>query len=146
VVGGVEVGVVGELRPSVSTHYDVPGRVSLFEIDADLVLNTVGQKPHEATALSVFPAATQDLSLVVGASIPAEVLRATLAEGMGELVEDLHLVDDYRGEGIPEGHRSLTFSLRFRSADRTLTQAEATEAKEAGVALAKTRHGAVLRG
>lgn len=146
VVGGVEVGTVGELRPSVSAHYDLPGRVSLFEIDADLVLRTVGQTPHEATALSVFPAATQDLSLVVDASLPAETLRMTLAEGMGELVEDLHLVDDYRGDGIPEGHRSLTFSLRFRSVDRTLTQAEATEAKEAGVALAKSRHGAVLRG
>jgi phenylalanyl-tRNA synthetase beta chain len=46
---------------------------------------------------------------------------------------------------VPEGSKSLTFALRFRAHDRTLTAAEATEAKLAGVALAASRHGATLR-
>jgi phenylalanyl-tRNA synthetase beta chain len=66
-------------------------------------------------------------------------------EGIGELLESLDVVDDYRGDGVAPGMKSLTFALRFRAADRTLTQAEATEAKEAGVALAASRHGATLR-
>jgi phenylalanyl-tRNA synthetase beta chain len=53
-----------------------------------------------------------------------------------ELLESLTVVDDYRGDGVPEGHKSLTFALGSVRPDRTLTQAEATEAKEAGVALA----------
>ena len=145
VVEGVDVGRVGELLPSLARERDLPGRVSVFELDADAILDAVGLEPHDAHALSVFPAATQDVSLVVDATLPAGELRQTLVEGMGELLESLQVVDDYRGDGVAEGHKSLTFALRFRAADRTLTQAEATEAKEAGVALAASRHSATLR-
>ena len=55
------------------------------------------------------------------------------------------LVDDYRGTGIEAGQKSLTFALRFRAPDRTLTAAEASDAKLAGVQLAAARHGAHLR-
>ena len=145
VVAGVDVGRVGELLPSLARERDLPGRVSVFELDADAILDAVGLEPHDAHALSVFPAATQDVSLVVDAALPAAELSQTLVEGMGELLESLQVVDDYRGDGVAEGQKSLTFALRFRAADRTLTQAEATEAKEAGVALAASRHSASLR-
>jgi phenylalanyl-tRNA synthetase beta chain len=145
VVAGVDVGRVGELLPSLATERDLPGRVSVFELDADAILDAIGMEPHDAHALSIFPAATQDVSLVVDATLPAGTLRDTLVEGMGGLLESLHVVDDYRGDGVPEGQKSLTFALRFRAPDRTLTQAEATEAKEAGVALATSRHSATLR-
>jgi phenylalanyl-tRNA synthetase beta chain len=144
-VRGVDVGIVGELLPSVARERDIPSRVSVFDIDGDRVLATLGETPHEAHPLSVFPAATQDVSLVVDVSLSASDVRATLTEGVGELLESLTVVDDYRGDGVPDGHKSLTFALRFRAADRTLTQAEATEAKDAGVALAAQRHGATLR-
>jgi phenylalanyl-tRNA synthetase beta chain len=144
-VAGVDVGRVGELLPSLARERDVPARVSVFELDADAILDAIGITPHDAHALSVFPAATQDVSLVVDATLPAAELRNTLVEGMGELLESLQVVDDYRGDGVTEGQKSLTFALRFRAADRTLTQAEATEAKEAGVALAASRHSATLR-
>jgi phenylalanyl-tRNA synthetase beta chain len=145
VVKGIEVGRVGELLPSLALERDVPARVSVFELDGDAVLAAMGTTPHTAHALSVFPAATQDVSLVVDASLSAAELRATLVEGMGELLESLEVVDDYRGDGVAPGMKSLTFALRFRAADRTLTQAEATEAKEEGVALAASRHSATLR-
>ena len=82
---------------------------------------------------------------MVAAEVPAGEVRETIVAGAGELLEDARLVDDYRGPGVPEGSKSLTFALRFRAADRTLTQAEATEAKNAAVALAAARVGAVLR-
>ena len=145
VVNGREVGRVGELLPSLSVDRDLPARVSVFEVDVDAMLDAAGGAPHVAQALSVFPAATQDLSLVVDASLPAAELRATLVEGIGDLLESVHIVDDYRGDGVPEGQKSLTFALRFRAPDRTLTQAEATEAKDAGVSLAASRHAATLR-
>ena len=75
---------------------------------------------------------------------PATV-RAALVAGGGELLEHVALVDDYRGSGVPEGSKSLTFALRFRAADRTLTAAEATEAKHAAVAVAGKEFGATLR-
>ena len=100
---GVEVGYVGELLPAVAEASDLPGRVIVAELDLDLVLSLAGEKVV-AASLSGFPAATQDVSLVLRADVPAAEVRAALAEGAGELLESLRLVDDYRGQGVPEGH------------------------------------------
>ncbi|MCR2827391.1 phenylalanine--tRNA ligase subunit beta, partial [Microbacterium sp. zg.Y909] len=134
-VGDVEVGYVGEVLPSVSEDADLPGRVIVAELDLDLVLALAGDRVV-AASLSGYPAATQDVSLVVPRDVPASAVRAALVDGAGELLESLRLVDDYRGSGVGEGEKSLTFALRFRAPDRTLTAAEATEAKLAGVAVA----------
>jgi len=123
---------------------DLPGRVIVAELDLDLVLSLAAAK-SVAASLSGFPAATQDVSLVVGADLPAAEVRAALVEGAGDLLESLRLVDDYRGAGLAAGAKSLTFALRFRAPDRTLTAAEATAAKLAGVAVAGERFGATLR-
>ena len=78
--------------------------------------------------------------------VPGRVGR-TVFDGKpaGDLLEHARLVDIYAGDNLPAGKKSLTYALRFRAADRTLTQAEATAAKEAGVALAAARFGAVIR-
>jgi phenylalanyl-tRNA synthetase beta chain len=141
---GTEVGYVGELLPSVAADADLPGRVIVAELDLDLLLSLATPRAV-APSLSGFPAATQDVSLVVGADLPAAEVRDALVEGAGDLLESLRLVDDYRGAGVPDGAKSLTFALRFRAPDRTLTAAEATDAKLAGVAVAAKRFGATLR-
>jgi phenylalanyl-tRNA synthetase beta chain len=143
-VGATAVGYAGELLPAVAEAADLPGRVIVAELDLDLILSLAGEKVV-AESLSGYPAATQDLSLVVGADVPAAAVRAVVADGAGALLESMRLVDDYRGAGVPEGAKSLTFALRFRAPDRTLTAAEATEAKLAGVAVAAERFGATLR-
>ena len=88
---------------------------------------------------------TQDVALVVDEAVAAGDVRATLAEGAGELLEAVELFDVYRGAGVPEGRKSLAFSLRFRAPDRTLTAEEVSEARAAATALAAQRHGAVQR-
>lgn len=144
IAAGAEVGYVGELLPQVAADADLPGRVIVAELDLDALLSSAGERVTVAS-LSTFPAATQDVSLVVDAGVPAAELRAALVKGAGDLLESIRLVDDYRGEGVPDGSKSLTFALRFRAPDRTLTAAEATEAKMAGVAVAEERFGAKLR-
>jgi phenylalanyl-tRNA synthetase beta chain len=143
-VGGTEVGYVGELHPAVTEASDLHGRVVVAELDLDLVLSLAGERVV-AASLSGFPAATQDVSLVVAAHVPAAAVAAALVEGAGALLESLRVVDDYRGAGLPDDAKSLTFALRFRAADRTLTAAEATDAKLSGVAVAEERFGAKLR-
>ncbi|MBD7956971.1 phenylalanine--tRNA ligase subunit beta [Microbacterium sp. Sa4CUA7] len=143
-VGDVEVGYVGEVLPAVSADADLPGRVIVAELDLDRVLSLAGDRVV-AASLSGYPAATQDVSLVVPRETPASAVRAALVAGAGELLESLRLVDDYRGPGVPDDAKSLTFALRFRAPDRTLTAAEATEAKLAGVAVAAARLGAAIR-
>ena len=143
-VGETVVGVAGELLPAIADELDLPRVVALLELDLDALLAAA---PEQVTAqpIGTLPAATQDLSLVVAVEIPAGDVLAAVREGAGELLEHIQLVDDYRGQGLPEGAKSLTFALRFRAPDRTLTAAEATEAKLAGAALATSRHAATLR-
>jgi phenylalanyl-tRNA synthetase beta chain len=143
-VDGAEIGYVGELHPVVADDADLPGRATVLELDLDRILSLAGSR-IVAASLSTFTAATQDVSLTLPAEVAAGDVRAALTEGAGSLLESVRLVDDYRGDGVPEGSKSLTFALRFRADDRTLTAAEATEAKLAGVAVAAERFGAAIR-
>jgi phenylalanyl-tRNA synthetase beta chain len=143
-VGETLVGVAGELLPSVAVDRDLPRRVGVVQLDLDALI-TLGSSNITAHTIAVFPAATQDLSVVVDEAVPAGVVRDVIVEGAGALLELAELVDDYRGAGLAPGTKSLTLALRFRSPDRTLTAAEATEAKLAGLALASERLGATLR-
>jgi phenylalanyl-tRNA synthetase beta chain len=143
-VGETTVGFAGELLPTLAAELDLPRVVALFEVDLDVLLQLAATDVAPAPIASL-PAATQDVSLVVAESVRAGDLLAILVEGAGELLEHATLVDDYHGAGIPDGSKSLTYALRFRAPDRTLTAAEATDAKNAAVALAATRVGATLR-
>lgn len=143
-VGGVPIGIVGELNPSVSKSNDLPRTVGVFEIDMDKLFS-LAPESIQAKPLGTLPAATQDLSLVVDQGTPASEVLAAVREGAGELLEMITLTDDYRGSNVPEGKKSLTFALRFRAMDRTLTQAEATEARDSGVAMAKSKFNAEIR-
>jgi len=138
------VGYAGELLPSVADELDLPRVVAVLELDLGALI-ALSITEVATTPILALPAATQDVSLVVPSTVRAGDLLALLVEGAGELLEHVALVDDYRGPGVPDGSKSLTFALRFRAADRTLTQVEATEAKNAAVALAASRVGAVLR-
>jgi len=142
--GPETVGYAGQLLPTVAEAADLPAVVAAAELDLDRLLALADPDAH-AIPIRALPAATQDLSLVVALDVPAGEVRAAVAEGAGELLETIELVDDYRGAGVPEGSKSLTFALRFRAEDRTLTAAEATASKLAGVAVAEARFGAALR-
>ncbi|WP_430646283.1 phenylalanine--tRNA ligase subunit beta [Agromyces sp. GXS1127] len=143
-VAGELVGYAGELHPKLTAEADLPRVVAVAEVDLDAIIVLAGDAV-QAEPIGTLPAATQDLSLVVAAGVPAAAVAAAVREGAGELLEHLALVDDYRGRGVPEGSKSLTFALRFRAADRTLTAAEASDAKLAGAALAGERFGAAIR-
>jgi phenylalanyl-tRNA synthetase beta chain len=143
-IDGRVVGYAGELHPAIAEAADLPRVVAVAELDLDAVI-AAGDRPVEARTLASYPAATQDLSIVVSRDTPAGDVRAAIVEGAGELLEHVDLVDDYRGQGVADDAKSLTFALRFRAADRTLTAAEASEAKLAGAALAAERFGATVR-
>ncbi|WP_306233557.1 phenylalanine--tRNA ligase subunit beta [Agrococcus beijingensis] len=143
-LGSAVVGVAGELLPSVAADADLPRGVAVAELDLSALL-AAARVGLDTQVIAPVPAATQDLSVVVPLEAPAgDVLRA-VRDGAGALLEHIALVDDYRGAGLGEGEKSLTFALRFRAADRTLTAGEASEAKLAGLAVAADRHGARLR-
>ncbi|MFC4224894.1 phenylalanine--tRNA ligase subunit beta [Lysinibacter cavernae] len=145
-IDGAEVvaGYAGELLPAIGEELKLPHRIAAVEANLDLLMDA-SRREVEYVPISSYPAATQDLSLIVDQSVPAGDVMSAIIVGAGSLLEEARLVDDYRGAGLEENQKSLTFALRFRAPDRTLTAAEANEAKLAGVASATERFAAVLR-
>lgn len=140
----VSAGFAGELLPVIAADAHLPGRVAVAELNLDVLIEA-GRRETKYRNISTQPAATQDLSLLVKLEVAAGDVLELLRTTCGELLEDVVLVDDYRGNGVEAGKRSLTFALRFRADDRTLTAAEASEAKMAGVAAAQKAFGAQIR-
>jgi phenylalanyl-tRNA synthetase beta chain len=143
VVDGRVVGHAGQLHPAVVERSGLPRGTCAVELDLDAV-PIVTSLP--APRVSPFPAVFQDLSLVVDVDVPAQVVIDAVRDGAGDLLEDVVLFDVYTGPQIGAGRRSLTLALRFRAADRTLTEDEASAARDAALAVAGERLGAVLRG
>lgn len=142
--GPVLVGYAGEVLPDLVAAADVSGVVAALEVDLDAMIR-LATVQASAQPIRSLPAATQDLSVLVAEQIPAGDVLGSIREGAGDLLEQIRLVDDYRGDAVPAGSKSLTFALRFRAADRTLTAAEASAAKNAGLTLAAERFSATLR-
>ncbi|MFE1073707.1 phenylalanine--tRNA ligase subunit beta [Streptomyces sp. NPDC058783] len=139
------IGHAGELHPRVLKALGLPARTCAMELDLDAV-ERVGDDTPQAPGISTFPVATQDVALVVEEFVPAVEVEAALREGAGELLESIRLFDVYdNAEQLGEGRKSLAYALRFRAGDRTLTVDEASAARDAAVALAGERVGAVLR-
>ncbi|MEV7206428.1 MULTISPECIES: phenylalanine--tRNA ligase subunit beta [unclassified Streptomyces] len=139
------IGHAGELHPRVLKALGLPARTCAMELDLDAV-ERVGDDTPQAPGISTFPVATQDVALVVEEFVPAAEVEAALREGAGELLESIRLFDVYdNAEQLGEGRKSLAYALRFRAGDRTLTVDEASAARDAAVALAGERVGAVLR-
>jgi phenylalanyl-tRNA synthetase beta chain len=96
--------------------------------------------------VSGFPEAARDVAVVVDEAVPVSAVEAALSAGAGPLLESLRLFDVYAGPPVPPGHRSLAFALRFRAADRTLTDDEVNAARDQALAEASARVGAAVRG
>jgi phenylalanyl-tRNA synthetase beta chain len=141
---GSGIGFAGELHPRAVTAYGLPPRTAAMELDLRPLLTPSGPVP--APVVSPYPVATQDVALVVAGDVPAAAVQEALAAGAGPLLESVRLFDVYTGAQVGPGRRSLAFALRFRAPDRTLTVEEATTARDAAVAEAARRTGAVLRG
>lgn len=136
------VGHAGQLHPAVIERSSLPEGACAVELNLDAV-PIVESLPRPS--VSPFPAVFQDLSLVVGSDVAAQTVLDAVRDGAGELLEDVALFDVYTGPQIGENRKSLTFALRFRAQDRTLTEDEASAARDAAVWCAAQRVGAVQR-
>jgi phenylalanyl-tRNA synthetase beta chain len=141
-VGDTPVGYAGQLHPAVIERSGLPKGTCALEMNLDAMPIPVALP---APRVSPFPAVFQDVSLVVPAHVPAQAVADAVREGAGELLEDLQLFDVFTGPQIGEDRKSLTFALRFRAPDRTLTEDDATAARDAAVRRAAEAVGAELR-
>ncbi|GFG69741.1 phenylalanine--tRNA ligase subunit beta [Mycolicibacter senuensis] len=141
-VGETVIGYAGQLHPAVVERSGLPKGTCAVELNLD-AMPIASSLP--APRVSPFPAVFQDVALVVDEKVTAQSVADAVRDGAGELLEDIALFDVYTGPQVADGRKSLAFALRFRAADRTLTEDEASAARDAAVACAAERVGATLR-
>ncbi|MEN3342349.1 MAG: phenylalanyl-tRNA synthetase beta chain, partial [Actinomycetota bacterium] len=132
-------GWVGELHPAV-----LAGAWGAFELDLD-ALAAAAPEAVAVEEASSFPEVRQDLAFVVADEVPAAALASAMREAAGPELRDVSVFDEYRGEQVGPGKRSLAFRVAFGSPERTLTDEEAAVLRGRVVEALAARYGAVLR-
>jgi phenylalanyl-tRNA synthetase beta chain len=122
-LGDAVAGLVGELHPRVAERLDLPPRTSALELDTGPLPRHASGKVTVREPLR-FPPALRDLAFLVDAGVPAGDLGSAIREAGGDLVEAVVPFDQFSGGPVPEGRKSVAFSVEFRSPERTLTDDE----------------------
>lgn len=118
--------VFGEVHPSVAEKLGIEARVYVAEIKLD-VIYAINKRKLIYKPLPKFPAVERDFALLANIDTPVGELEKAISSGAGRLLEKIKLFDIYTGSQIPDGKKSVAFSVRLRSADGTLTEAQTEE-------------------
>jgi len=142
---GIEAGWLGAIHPAVAKRWGIEGNLLAFELNAATLFAAASEGHEVFEDVTTFPAVHEDLAVVVSSEVPAETVRRTVLGAGGELLRSARVFDVYTGEQLEPGTHSLALRLEYRASDRTLTDAEVVERREAIVA-ALEQIGGVLRG
>jgi phenylalanyl-tRNA synthetase beta chain len=132
-------GILGELHPR-----ELDGEWGAFELDlGDLF--SASQEPVTYRDVITYPAIRQDIAVAVAEEVPAGDLVAAAREAAGEELREIRVFDVYRGDQVGEGRKSVAFSVAYQSAERTLTEEDATRLRKKIVKRLAERFGAEQR-
>ena len=138
------LGVMGQLHPLVAKNYGVDAELYTAELWLDAMLDSRGGTPVYQP-LPRFPAVTRDISVTCDTSIPVAMLQACIRKAGGALLKECSLFDVYTGAPIPDGQKSVSFSLAMRAEDQTLTDDDAEQIVTAVLEALKSTYHAVMR-
>jgi len=145
---GNRLGTFGQVHPQIQMARNLSHPIYLFELDLDVLLDhldqaalvreTEAEDSERAIAspvprfrpYSTYPASSRDLALFAALDLSVADLIRTMSQAGGELLASAEVFDEYRGESVPEGQRSLAFRLTYRASDRTLTDEEVETAHQ----------------
>ena len=143
-IGGMEVGVMGQVHPLVAQNYGIDADVYCAEINFTKLM--LCQLPDATyTPLPKYPTVSRDLALVCDESVTVAQVEEVISTAAGKLLRDVKLFDIYRGVGVTEGKKSMAFSLELRADDRTLTDTDSEAVVAKVLAALKEKLDAVLR-
>ncbi|MDD4774795.1 MAG: phenylalanine--tRNA ligase subunit beta, partial [Eubacteriales bacterium] len=141
---GGQLAVFGQLHPKIAENYGFDREVYAATLYTEEIYARA-DFTKKFTPLPRYPAAVRDLAFVCDEEREAGEFMTVIREAGGELTGEITLFDVYRGAQLPEGKKSLAFTVAFRAPDRTLTDTEAEEAKHRIIAAVESRLGAALR-
>lgn len=124
---GNRLGIFGQLHPQLRQERGLPDEIYVFQWDLSLLvaaINESGNLMRRFHSYSIFPPADRDLAFFVPVEVSVSELEGAMKKAAGNLLESVQLFDEYRGQTVPEGQRSLAFRLVYRVSDRTLNDAD----------------------
>lgn len=127
ILRGKKFGLFGQLHPQLQQERELPEEVYLFQLQLENLLEILTKTSHltpKFKPYSSFPAAARDLAFFAAIDITVMDLTNVMKKAAGNLLESIELFDEYRGQNVPEGQRSLAFRLIYRTLDRTLTDTD----------------------
>ena len=143
-LGDRRIGVFGEVHPEVLENYDLPYKAYLFEFDleglADAAIFTKRSEP-----ISIYPKVARDLAIVVDKAILSDMPTELIYTTGGDAVDSVRLFDVYEGEQVPEGKKSLAYTITYHSATETLTDKAVNALHDEVVKCLNRELGAELR-
>jgi phenylalanyl-tRNA synthetase beta chain len=143
-IAGAEVGYIGQIHPLVAGQYGIDSEVYCAEINfTDLLALRMPEPTY--TPLPKYPTVSRDLSIVCDEEITVAQAEAVMEKAAGKLLRSIRLFDIYRGTGVPDGKKSLAFSLELRADDRTLTDTDSEQVITKVLDALKSELGIVLR-
>ena len=143
-IDGVDLGYIGQVHPLVAKNYGIDCEVYCAEINFTKLFDL--RLPDATyTPLPKYPTVNRDLSLICSESVTVAEAENVILAAAGKLLRGVKLFDVYRGTGVPQGMKSLAFSLSLRADDRTLTDADSEAVVTKVLAALKEKLGATLR-
>ncbi len=142
--GDTLLGVFGTAHPIIAKKYGFSTDVLAAELRME-ALAACADPVKLYQPLPKFPASTRDIAVLVDDSVPAAAMQQAIEEAVGAILENTRLFDVYKGKGIPEGKKSVAYSMSLRAADRTLKDEECDQAMQQAITALEKGFGAVLR-
>ncbi len=121
------IGVFGQLHPRLRQQRDLPDSVYVFELQLDPIISFLQQRHIQTPTFkpySTYPAVERDIAFFISTDIPVAEVVSVMRKAGGKLLADVRLFDEYKGENVAEGKRSLAFTLVYRSPDGTLKDSD----------------------
>jgi len=132
-LNGKHLGIFGQLHPQLQQEKDLPEQVYVFQLDLAVLLAELGRSSNSTrkfAAYSSFPASDRDIAFFAPIEVPVVDMQSAMKKAAGSLLDSVELFDEYRGENVPAGQRSLAFRLIYRAGDRTLSETDVEPAQQ----------------
>ena len=142
--GETEIGVFGTIHPLVAKKYGTGAEILAAELNVELMFANVAPE-NVYHPLPKYPASTRDIAVLCDDVIPVAHMQKAIETAVGTILESVSLFDVYRGKNIPEGKKSVAYSLKLRRSDRTLTDSECDEAMNKAISTLEEKFAAKLR-
>ncbi len=143
-LGNTDIGYIGEIHPEVASNFECPKRTYIAVLDISHMIEN-SNMVKEYSGLPKYPAIGRDIALIVDEGVLVKDIEAVIKQRGGKILEQIKLFDVYKGEQVPEGMKSVAYTLTFRSMDRTLVDEEVNKTMSKILHGLKTNLNATLR-